>query len=77
MTNKRPISEARSADLRGSLPALRRAAERARRIAAQTGTAVIIRREGVLERVYPGSADAVAEVREKSATYRKKKAGKK
>lgn len=58
MTNKRSISEARSADLRGSLPALRRAAERARQIAAQTGTAVVIRREGKLEHVYPAPAGA-------------------
>lgn len=77
MTNKRPISEARSADLRGSLPALRRAAERARQVAAQTGTAVVIRRGSKLERVYPAPVDAVASVREKGSTYRKKKAGRK
>lgn len=77
MTNKRPISEAKSADLRGSLPALRRAAERARQIAAQTGTAIIIRRDGKLERVHPVPAGAVAEVREKASTYRKKKAARK
>jgi hypothetical protein len=55
MINKRPISEARSADLRGSLPALRRAAKRAREIAAQTGTAIVIQRRGKLERVYPAT----------------------
>ena len=77
MANKRPISEARSADLRGSLPALRRAAERARQIAAQTGTAIVTRRAGKLERVYPAPAGTAAGVREKAPTYRKKKAGKK
>jgi hypothetical protein len=76
MTNKRPISEARSSDLRGSFTALRRAAERARQIAAQTGTAVVIRRAGKLERMYPAQAGA-AGVQEKASTYRKKKARKK
>jgi hypothetical protein len=55
------------------LPALRRAAERAREIAAQTGTAVVIQRAGKLERVYPAPADAAAGVREKTPAYRKKK----
>lgn len=74
MTNKRPISQAKSADLRGTLPALRRAAERAREMAAQTGTAIVIERAGKLERVYPVPAGAVTGVREKTPTYRKKKA---
>lgn len=39
--NKRPIKEARDPDLRGSLPALRRAALRAREIARKSGTLVI------------------------------------
>jgi hypothetical protein len=77
MTNKRPISQAKSADLRGSLPALRRAAERARQIAAQTGTAIIIERAGKLERVYPAPDGAVAGVREKASTYRKKRVARK
>lgn len=77
MTNKRPISEAKSSDLRGSLPALRRAAERARQIAAQTGTAVVVQRAGKLERVYPAQDGAVAGVREKTSTYRKKRVAKK
>lgn len=76
MNSKRPISEARSADLRGSLPALRRAAARARQIAAQTGTAIVIQREGKLEHVYPAPTEAAAGVREKTSSYPKKKAGK-
>jgi hypothetical protein len=76
MTNKRPISEARSADLRGSLPALRRAAERARQIAAQTGTAIVTRQGGKLERVFPAPAGTAAGVLEKAPTYQKKKARK-
>lgn len=77
MTNKRPISQAKSADLRGTLPALRRAAERAREIAARTGTAIVIERAGKLERVYPAQDDAAAGVREKASTYRKKRVAKK
>lgn len=53
MTVTRPIEEARTPDLRGSKPALRRAACRAREIAAQTGTAVVIVRNGMVEHVYP------------------------
>lgn len=57
MTNPHPqlrsIETATNADLRGSWPALLRAAERARHIAAQTGTAVVVVRNGVLEHDYP------------------------
>jgi hypothetical protein len=48
------IENARSADIRGSWPALLRAARRAREIAAQTGTAIVVTRNGVMELVYPG-----------------------
>lgn len=53
MTPFQPIENANNADLRGSLLALQRAALRARQIAAQTGTAVVVMRNGVLEHVYP------------------------
>lgn len=53
MTEPRPIDRAANADLRNSAIALRRAAQRAREIAAQTGTALIVVRDGVLEHVYP------------------------
>ncbi len=42
MNHPKPISQARSADLRGSWPALQRAAERARAIAAQMGTDLVV-----------------------------------
>lgn len=48
--NLRPIDEARNADLRGSLPALQRAAQRARALAASTGTAFIVSRDDVVEK---------------------------
>jgi hypothetical protein len=42
----RDISEAKYADQRGSLAALRRAAEMARKTAIQTGTGIVINRDG-------------------------------
>jgi hypothetical protein len=53
MNPPRPIEQARSADLRGSAPALHRAAARARQIAAQTGTAVVVVRNGSVQHLYP------------------------
>jgi len=54
MVNKpRPIDTARCADLRGSWPALLRATQRAREVAAQTGTAIVVTRNGVIEHLYP------------------------
>lgn len=47
--NKQPIEAARDADLRFSEQAMRRAAQRAREVAQQTGTAIVICRDGVLE----------------------------
>jgi hypothetical protein len=44
------LSQAKNADLRGSLAALQRAAAEARRIAIQTNTGIVIMRDG--QRVY-------------------------
>ncbi|MCE5360427.1 hypothetical protein [Candidatus Igneacidithiobacillus taiwanensis] len=52
MTTK-TIDQAKTADLRGSWPALQRAAQRARELAVQTGTELIISRAGVMERIKP------------------------
>lgn len=41
--NKRPIESARDTDLRLAAVALRRAAQRARELAIQTGTVLIVR----------------------------------
>lgn len=62
MNLQRPITEANSADLRGSWPALRRAAERARQLAAQTGTAVVVVRNGVVQHLYPAGPQSPATV---------------
>lgn len=51
--NGKTIDQAKSADLRGSWPALLRAAQRARELAAQTGTELIVMRNGVLQRIRP------------------------
>ncbi len=51
--NRKPIEEARTPELRDALPALRRAARRAREVAASTGTRLIIARNGSWEAVAP------------------------
>ncbi len=51
--NPRPIETAQDDDLRMSYQAMQRAAVRAWEIAARTGTAIIIRRAGVIEAVRP------------------------
>ena len=49
--NKRLIDTARDADLRLSYQALLRAAQRARAVALQTGTSIVISRNGVVEQL--------------------------
>jgi hypothetical protein len=48
-----PIEKAKTHDLRDALPALQRAAQRARQLAAQTGTALVVVRCGVLAHIHP------------------------
>ncbi len=43
------------ADIAGSLPAMRRAARRARRVAAQTGTPVVVMRDGKIAYINPSA----------------------
>jgi len=45
------LSQAKDPDLRGSLQAIKRAAAEARRIAIQTGTGIVIVRDGKLVHV--------------------------
>ncbi len=47
------IDQASTADLRGSWLALQRAALRARELAAQTGTELVVSRNGAIERIKP------------------------
>jgi hypothetical protein len=55
--NKRPIEEAKDRDLRLSQAALQRAAQRARELAAATGTALVVSRNGVIEYLTPNSPE--------------------
>ncbi len=49
--NVRPIEEAQDPDLRGSLKALKRAAARAREIAIQTNTAIVVSENGAVRHI--------------------------
>lgn len=51
--NAKPISSARDPDIRLSQLAIERAAWRAREVAAQTGTAIVVVRDGVMEMIKP------------------------
>ena len=51
--NGKTLENARSSDLRGSWQALQRAAQRAREVAVQTGTDLVVTRNGVLEHIKP------------------------
>lgn len=51
--NKQPIETARDADLRLSRQAMQRAARRARELAIQTGTAIVVTQDGVIKQINP------------------------
>ena len=59
MKKPKPIEQAINKDLRGSWPALQRAAQRARELARQTGTALVISRDGVIQQIH---VEAEAEI---------------
>lgn len=71
MTNQEPIENALDSDLRLSRPALQRAALRARELARQTGTAIVISKNGFIERISPLSIDDTLRVHEQSPDYLK------
>ena len=70
--NRQPLSQAHDADLRFSQRAMDRAAQRARELAAQTGTVLIVSRHGVIERIAPSDAGAPRTLQEPAAPYGKK-----
>lgn len=73
MSNPKPIEEAATADLRHSRAALLRAAQRAREIAAQSGTALVIWRDGRLEFLDPVTGKpATPRVAEPGSPYGKR-----
>jgi len=51
--NTNDISNAKDPDLRASLGALRRAAQQARKTAIQTGTDLVIVKDGRMQRISP------------------------
>lgn len=55
MKKPKPLEQSVNADLRGSWPALQRAAQRAREIAIQTRTDLIISRGGIIEHLSPSA----------------------
>ena len=67
--NTKTIDQASNSDIRGSWQALQRAAQRARDLAAQTGTELIVSRDGVIERIKPLSGTASLQVQESAVPY--------
>ena len=51
----RPLSEAKDEDMRYALVALERAALRAREIAKQTNTAIVVVENGEIVHIYPAN----------------------
>ncbi len=69
--NKRPIETARDPDLRLSMRAMERAALRARDIARQTATELVVSRNGVIELLQPEQfAQQTPSVQEPAADYK-------
>jgi hypothetical protein len=69
MTTPKPIEQSTDADLRGSWPALMRAAQRARALAIQTDTAIVVCRNGVIEHIRPQLEATGSRVQEPPAPY--------
>lgn len=69
--NPKPIEQARDADLRLSFVALQRAAQRAREIAEQTGTAIVTSRDGILEYCQP-QKETASMLKQTPAPYNEK-----
>lgn len=69
MKEPKPIEQAVNADLRGSWPALQRAAQRARELAIQTGTAIVVSHNGVIEYIRPQPETANPPMQEPRAPY--------
>lgn len=58
--NKKAIEQANDHDMASSINAIRRAAKRARQVAAQTGTALIVRHGERIERVMVAGLESLA-----------------
>jgi hypothetical protein len=67
--NTKPIASARDTDLRLSPIAMQRAAQRARELAAQTGTDIIVSRNGIVERLVPTQVSTAEYAQERAVPY--------
>jgi hypothetical protein len=67
--NKQPIDQALDSDLRLSQHAIERAAKRARELARQTGTSVVVSRNGVIELLSPDQELPELSVQEPTTPY--------
>lgn len=56
--NKRPIDQARDADLRFTLAAIKRSALRARELAIQTGTRLVVQCDGMVQTLEPDQVES-------------------
>ena len=65
----RPLDSARNADIPASYEALKRAAQRARELARQTGTPLVIGEGGRVRLIDPQPESAAASVNEPSSRY--------
>ncbi|MBK1620036.1 hypothetical protein CKO42_16625 [Lamprobacter modestohalophilus] len=72
MKTPNPIEQAINPDLRGSWPALLRAAQRARALAIQTGTTIVVCRNGVIEHIRPEPEPTSPQVREQQGSHPEK-----
>lgn len=70
--NKQPIDTARDVDLRLLPQAMQRAARRAWELAAQTGTAIVVSHDGVIEYIHPRQEPARSLAQESQAPYGEK-----
>jgi hypothetical protein len=67
--NDQPIETARDSDLRLSPQALKRAALRARELAAQTGTGIVISEKGIIHVIHPKAEQVTPSVHESKGPY--------
>ncbi len=69
MKKPKSIEQAVNPNLRGSWPALQRAAQRARELAMQTGTAIVVSHNGVIVHIRPQPESPSAHVQEQQGPY--------
>ena len=71
MSHTHSLHQARSSSLKGTMAAMLRAAQRARQIAAQTHTALVVQRNGVLEFLHQSQATTSVISAEQAAAAQK------